>query len=122
MQVLLAQDTLGPVFKPSVTFIDFGTVDSKTDAGFYILHFTNEGKAPLLFRFVQTSADYAVAHWPYEPIAPGKTGEIKVKYDLNQIRPIFFTMNIGTNEVDGKDAEGNVIYKKHVIKVKGNVK
>jgi hypothetical protein len=51
-----------------------------------------------------------------------KTGIISIKYDTSRLGAINKTVTITTNEVESKDANGNPIYKNHVIQVKGNVK
>jgi hypothetical protein len=117
-----AQDFTVPVFTPASTIVDFGEVDSKTDAGYRTLTFTNQGATPLTITHIQPSCGCTVPEWPKEPIQPGKSNQIKIKYDITRIGTISKTITVTTNEPDGKDANGNVIYKQHVIAVKGNVK
>jgi hypothetical protein len=117
-----AQSFTDPVFKPMANTVDFGEVDSKNDPGFRMLIFTNEGNAPLTITNAVGSCGCTVADWPKEPIKPGKTAEIRITYKLTNLGMINKTVTITTNEPDGKDADGNMMFKKHTIQVKGNVK
>lgn len=59
---------------------DFGEIQD----GEKITHtfkFTNTGSEPLVISKAVGSCGCTVPDWPKEPIAPGKTGEIKVQYD-----------------------------------------
>lgn len=58
---------------------DFGKVKQNTDNN-YVFKFTNTGKEPLLISDAKGSCGCTVPEYPKEPIAPGKTGEIKVVY------------------------------------------
>lgn len=117
-----AQDFTVPVFTPATTIVDFGEVDSKTDVGYRILKFTNDGATPLTITNIKPSCGCTVPEWPTEPIKPGKSSEIKIKYDITRIGGISKTITVTTNEPDGKDADGNIKFKQHIIPVKGNVK
>lgn len=120
--MVTAQSFTDPVFKPVSNVVDFGEVDSKNDPGFRMLTFTNEGNSPLTITKAEGSCGCTVADYPKEPIRPGKSAQIKVTYRLDRIGTIDKTVTITTNEPDGKDANGAVIYKQHKIHVKGNVK
>ena len=59
---------------------NFGTVDE----GAIIRHdfkFTNEGKLPLLISKAKSTCGCTVPEWPEEPIAPGESGTISVRFD-----------------------------------------
>lgn len=59
---------------------DWGTVmDGQTVT--HVFKFTNTGKEPLVINNAKGSCGCTVPEWPKEPIAPGKTGEIKVVFD-----------------------------------------
>lgn len=56
----------------------------KIKSGAKVTHsykFTNTGKEPLVISNAQGSCGCTVPEWPKEPIAPGKSGEIKVTFD-----------------------------------------
>jgi hypothetical protein len=117
-----AQNFFDPVFIPATTVVDFGEVDAKTDPGFRMLTFTNEGGSPLTITNAIGSCGCTVPDWPKEPIKPGKSAQIKISYQMSKMGTIDKTVTITTNEPEGKDADGNVIFKQHKIQVKGNVK
>lgn len=70
--------------KPVMTFkeseFDFGNIkaDKKVQHTFT---FTNTGEAPLVIESATATCGCTVPEWPKEPIAPGKTGTIKVEFD-----------------------------------------
>lgn len=77
-----AVNPTGP--KPVMTFketeFDFGTIkaDKKVNHTFT---FTNTGQAPLVIESATATCGCTVPEWPKEPVAPGKTGTIKVEFD-----------------------------------------
>lgn len=69
-----------PVMSFKETVYDFGTVKQ----GEVINHtftFTNTGKEPLVIENASASCGCTVPEWTKTPIAPGKTGEIKVQFN-----------------------------------------
>lgn len=62
------------------TTYNFGTVKDG-DKVKHIYKFKNTGKAPLIISDAKGSCGCTVPDWPREPIAPGKSGEIKVEFD-----------------------------------------
>jgi len=59
---------------------DYGTIKNGAN-GECVFEFKNTGDAPLLISNSRGSCGCTVPEWPKEPIAPGATGTIKVKYD-----------------------------------------
>ena len=59
---------------------DFGTL-LQGEMATYSFHFTNTGNMPLIISEVGSSCGCTVGDYPREPIAPGKTGDIKVTYN-----------------------------------------
>ena len=59
---------------------DFGTL-LQGEVVTYSFHFTNTGNMPLIISEVGSSCGCTVGDYPREPIAPGKTGDIKVTYN-----------------------------------------
>lgn len=59
---------------------DFGTL-LQGEVVTYSFHFTNTGNTPLIISDVGSSCGCTVGDYPREPIAPGKTGDIKVTYN-----------------------------------------
>ena len=68
----------------SITFAenshDFGTID-EGDVVTHIFTFTNTGDNPLILDKCKGSCGCTVPQCPKEPIAPGATGEIEVKFN-----------------------------------------
>lgn len=118
---LTAQKKMGPEFSASKMEVDFGEVMQNGD-GVREFKFTNSGTEPLLITNAQGSCGCTIPEWPKDPIMPGKSNVIKIKYDTSRIGQINKTVTVTTNEVEGKDGNGNPIYKNHVIQVKGNIK
>jgi hypothetical protein len=75
---------------------DFGTIEKGGD-GTYTFTFTNKGIQPLGLTSVKTSCGCTTPFWPKEPIAPGKTGEIKIKYDTNRMGAFNKSITVSSN-------------------------
>jgi len=74
--------------------------------------FTNTGTEPLLITNARGSCGCTVPDWPREPIAPGASSAIKVKYDTKRIGLINKSVTITSN------AETST----KIIRIKGEVK
>lgn len=85
-----------PKFKFETASIDYGTIEKNAD-GLKVLKFTNVGNSPLIITNVKGSCGCTVPSTPKEPIMPGETGEISVKYDTNRIGLISRTITISSN-------------------------
>jgi hypothetical protein len=90
-----AQDKIAKIEFKSDT-IDYGTIEKGAD-GVRVFEFTNTGDAPLIISDAKSSCGCTVPTYTKEPIMPGKTGEIKVKYDTNRVNPIRKTITIMSN-------------------------
>ena len=93
--------------------IDYGTVTKETDSGLRTFEFKNTGDALLIITNVQSTCGCTVPTKPTEPILPGKTGKIDVKYNMNP-GPIRKTITVESNAVN---VEGGKI----ALKIKGEV-
>ncbi|MFN3969697.1 DUF1573 domain-containing protein [Flavobacterium sp.] len=111
--VVFAQTGPKIEFKDKDNTIDYGKVNKEEDNGIRVFEFTNTGDAPLIISNVQSSCGCTVPSKPTEPIAPGKTGKIEVKYNMNP-GPIRKTITVETNAINAE--EGRV-----VLKIKGEV-
>jgi hypothetical protein len=109
----LAQSGAKIEFKDKENTIDYGTVSKDTDNGVRTFEFTNTGDAPLIISNVQSTCGCTVPTKPTEPIMPGKTGKIEVKYNMSP-GPIRKTITVESNAVN---YEGGKI----PLKIKGNV-
>ena len=93
--------------------IDYGTVTKETDSGIRTFIFKNTGDAPLIITNVQSTCGCTVPTKPTEPILPGMTDKIEVKYNMNP-GPIRKTITVESNAV-------NVESGRIALKIKGEV-
>ncbi|HEX9979876.1 MAG TPA: DUF1573 domain-containing protein [Flavobacterium sp.] len=100
-------------FKDNDTTVDYGTVTKESDSGVRTFEFKNTGDAPLIITNVQSTCGCTIPTKPKEPIMPGKTGKIDVKYNMNP-GPIRKTITVESNAVN---YEGGRI----PLKIKGEV-
>ena len=91
--------------------VDYGEIQKGSD-GIRVFEFTNTGDAPLIISKVSSSCGCTIPKKPEEPIMPGKTGEIQVKYDTNRVGPIRKAITVISN------ADTPTM----VLKIKGEVK
>ena len=77
---------------------DYGTIKNGAD-GTCIFEIKNTGSEALIISNAKGSCGCTVPSWPREPIAPGKTGELKAKYDTKRIGLINKSVTIQSNAV-----------------------
>lgn len=90
--------------------VDYGEVEYGGD-GMRTFEFTNTGNEPLVIEKATATCGCTVPEKPEEPIAPGETGELKVKYNTRKVGYIRKTITVYSN------AEGSP----HAVKIKGKV-
>jgi len=100
-------------FKATDNTIDYGTVSRESDNGVRVFEFTNTGNEPLLITNAQSTCGCTVPSFSKEPIAPGASGKIEVKYNMNP-GPIRKTITIECNA-------SNVDSGRVALKIKGEV-
>ena len=93
---LYAQDKKVAKIEFKTEIIDYGTIEKGAD-GVRVFEFTNTGNAPLIISNVKSTCGCTVPKKPKEPIMPGETGEIEVKYDTNRVNPIRKTITVISN-------------------------
>tara|TARA_B100000768_G_scaffold162404_1_gene162997 strand:+ start:383 stop:823 length:441 start_codon:yes stop_codon:yes gene_type:complete len=76
--------------------MDYGTIEHNSDGARKFV-FTNNGTEPLLIKNAKGSCGCTVPTWPREPIAPGVTAEIGVKYATNRVGKFTKTITLTTN-------------------------
>ena len=113
VSAVFAQSGAKIEFKDKDNTIDYGTVNKEDDNGLRAFVFTNTGDAPLIIKDAKSTCGCTVPSFPKEPIAPGQSGKIEVKYNMNT-GPIRKTITIETNAVNYE--EGRV-----ALKIKGEV-
>ena len=92
-----------PVLKFEQTTIDFGELDPDNPQVTCVFKFTNVGKSKLIINQVKTTCGCTTADFTKDPISPGATGFITVKYDGTATRPgrIMKTIQIYSNAKEG---------------------
>jgi len=100
---------------PVMTFTekehDFGVIN-EGDVVEHKFAFTNTGKAPLVIVSAKGSCGCTVPEWPKEPIAPGASAEMLVKFNSNG-KP-----NLQNKQVT---ITANTEAGKEILKIKANV-
>mgnify|MGYP001450594249 CR=1 FL=1 len=76
--------------------IDYGVIEHNSDGARKFV-FTNNGTEPLIIKNAKGSCGCTVPTWPREPIAPGETSEIGVKYATNRVGKFTKTITLTTN-------------------------
>jgi len=87
----------GPNMNLESNELDYGTILEDSDP-FRYFKFTNSGDEPLVIKHAKGSCGCTVPTYPKEPILPGETAEIKVRYATNRIGPFTKTITLTTNE------------------------
>tara|TARA_B100000131_G_C18067271_1_gene593056 strand:- start:400 stop:864 length:465 start_codon:yes stop_codon:yes gene_type:complete len=82
--------------------IDYGTVDFNSDGNREFV-FTNNGTEPLIIKTARGNCGCTVPDWPKEPIMPGSSNVIKVKYATNRVgrftKQVTLSTNVGSKPV-----------------------
>lgn len=73
---------------------NFGTFSENSPVVSYTFKFTNVGDAPLVIHQAVASCGCTVPEYSQEPIAPGKTGTVKVTYNGTGRYPGHFKKSI----------------------------
>ena len=75
---------------------DYGTLAQHGD-GNCEFKFTNDGKEPLILSNVRSSCGCTVPTWPRQPVLPGQSEIIKVKYDTKRVGTINKSVYVYSN-------------------------
>lgn len=115
MTSVIAQDTAPQIAGAEITFEkdihDYGQIQQHGN-GECEFKFTNTGSAPLLISNSVGSCGCTVPVWPKEPIAPGASGVLKVKYDTKRIGLINKSVTVTSNSTNSPNT---------VLRIKGEV-
>jgi hypothetical protein len=101
----------GPKISVDKEFHDYGEIDQGAD-GTCVFTITNTGNAPLIISLCKGSCGCTVPVCTKEPIAPGASTEVSVKYDTKRLGLINKTVTITSNAVNAS---------KKVVRIKGKV-
>ncbi len=108
-----AQTSNGAVmsFDKDVTTVDYGTIEKGADP-IRRFKFTNTGNEPLIIKTAKGSCGCTVPTYPKEPIMPGESNVIEVRYDTQRVGMFTKTVTLTTNETADT----------HTLTIKGEVK
>ena len=94
---LLMTAVAGGAMAQEIVFVkdthDYGNIKYGAD-GTCVFEFKNTGQAPLLISSAKASCGCTIPEWTKEPVAPGKTGSLKVTYDTKRPGPINKTITV----------------------------
>jgi hypothetical protein len=75
---------------------DYGSIVKGSDGSCEFV-FKNTGKTPLILNNVQASCGCTVPEWTREPVQPGKSGVIKVKYNTQIVSTFNKSITVTSN-------------------------
>ncbi len=102
----------GPFMEFESLVLDYETIDQHSEP-LRLLSFTNTGDEPLVITNAKGSCGCTVPTWPKEPVMPGESADIEIRYATNRLGKFTKTVKFTTNETANAP--------QHVIKVTGNV-
>lgn len=88
-----------PVMALDKAEVDYGTIAQGSDP-LRKVKFKNTGTEPLIIKNAVGSCGCTVPNFKREPIMPGETSEIEIRYDTQRIGSINKMVTITTNEGD----------------------
>lgn len=106
----LKQRDGGPIMQFETKTVDYGTAQRHSEP-LRTITFTNVGDEPLVIKNAKGSCGCTVPTYPKEPIMPGESSVIEVRYATNRVGKINKTIKITTNEGT----------QPHVLKVVGHI-
>tara|TARA_Y100000814_G_C12143954_1_gene338518 strand:- start:37 stop:483 length:447 start_codon:yes stop_codon:yes gene_type:complete len=101
----------GPQISVDKEVHDYGTIEKGADP-FCFFEVTNTGTEPLVISNAKGSCGCTVPEWSREPVMPGKTTKIKVRYDTKRVGPINKSVTLTSNATNEPTM---------VLRIKGNV-
>jgi hypothetical protein len=87
----------GPIMHFDTKEVQYGVIKQHSEP-LRTIAFTNTGDEPLIIKNCKGSCGCTVPIWPKEPILPGESGEIEIRYATNRLGKINKTVKITTNE------------------------
>jgi len=101
----------GPELTVDKDVHDYGTIKQGAN-GSCEFELTNNGSEPLIISKAKGSCGCTVPEWPKEPIMPGKSAVMTVRYDTKRVGPINKSVTITSNASNGSTK---------VVRIKGKV-
>ncbi|SEF59649.1 MULTISPECIES: DUF1573 domain-containing protein [Parabacteroides] len=100
------------VISAETTTHDFGDIKEANGKVSHTFQISNTGDAPLVITRVIASCGCTTPEWTKEPIAPGKSGNIKITYDpAGRPGPFAKTISVYSNGKTGS----------YILTIRGNV-
>jgi hypothetical protein len=87
----------GPILSFERTEIDFGTIEKGADP-YRKFKFKNTGTAPLIIKEALSSCGCTVPKFNTDPVMPGESGILEVRYDTHHLGSFTKAIIIKTNE------------------------
>tara|TARA_R110002020_G_scaffold291448_1_gene506885 strand:- start:528 stop:998 length:471 start_codon:yes stop_codon:yes gene_type:complete len=97
-----ANATVFPVIEFEETAYDFGNIN-RGDNVEHVFKFKNTGKAPLVIVDAKSTCGCTIPTFSKEPIAPGETGELLVKYNGSGLNAVTKVVTVTANTEKGKE-------------------
>ena len=94
---LAQNDDSGPIMTFESLTVDYGEIVQNSDP-LRVAKFTNTGSEPLIISNARGSCGCTVPKWPKEPIMPGESSQIEIRYDTKRLGKINKTVTITTNQ------------------------
>ncbi len=88
--------TKAPVIAFETTVLSYGTIEQGSDP-MRIIKFKNTGNAPLKISHCASPCPCLIASSSTEPILPGESGEIRLKYDTGKVGTFNKTVTVYSN-------------------------
>lgn len=98
----IAQTTIGPTIEFNKDIHDYGMVEYAGN-GTCEFVITNTGDVPLVIQSAKASCGCTVPSYPKEPIAPGASATITVKYDTKRPGSINKSIKITSNAANASE-------------------
>lgn len=97
-----ANATVFPVIEFEESEYDFGNIN-RGDNVEHVFKFKNTGKAPLVIVDAKSTCGCTIPTYSNEPIAPGETGELLVKYNGSGLNAVTKVVTVTANTEKGKE-------------------
>jgi len=91
-----------PIMNFEETEFDFGAIEQGTKVE-HVFKFTNTGESDLIIVDAKGSCGCTVPEFTKDPVAPGKTGEMLVKFNGSGKNQVSKSVNITVNTKAGKE-------------------
>ncbi len=92
----LVDTSTAPIIKITNTVVSYGSIVQGSDP-IRIVTFTNVGKTPLIISHCESTCTCLVAFSSTEPIPPGGSGQIQLKYNTDLVGTFNKTVTIYSN-------------------------